>query len=294
MVLVACDCLPVQVEEGIRGMGSGVVLADAEVDPAGSEALAAAAAEGGAGAGVDVGVAAVEAVGPSLAAGARLDGIVFGVRPARLEPGEGRGAAQADAVPPADGAPVRVVGHGGADALAAALDAVAEAPMAFDLAYSMPILLWSIRFRLFALQLQLGLAGVARSAAGGIRDWRYSDHLRSCRSWLGTLRISVTHDFDWFTFWKNRRRVIKKAEHPATECVKAYILQMHPFGCGLTKYCHCVASFHLAPILVENRAHCSRNCRNIYQFHWLQNTRYLSSTYLNEGSESCEQESTSG
>ncbi len=85
---------------------------------------------------------------------------------ARLEAGEGWGAAQADTVPPADGAPVSVVGHVGADALAAALGAVAEASVALDLAHSMPVLLGFLSLNPLAFGLGLGLAKAARGSSG--------------------------------------------------------------------------------------------------------------------------------
>ena len=116
------------------------LLAVAELGLARAEAPAAAAAEGGAGAEVDASVAAVEAVGPAPAAGALLGGVVSGVGGAALEAGEGRDAKLGQAVAPADGAPVSVVRPRGADALAAALDAAAEAAVLFHSALAVPVL----------------------------------------------------------------------------------------------------------------------------------------------------------
>ena len=116
------------------------LLAVAELGLARAEAPAAAAAEGGAGAEVDASVAAVEAVGPAPAAGALLGGVVSGVGGAALEAGEGRDAKLGQAVAPADGAPVSVVRPRGADALAAALDAAAEAAVLLHSALAVPVL----------------------------------------------------------------------------------------------------------------------------------------------------------
>jgi hypothetical protein len=124
----------------VASCGSGSVLAAAEVDPARTEALAAGPAEGGAGAGVDAGVSAVEAVGPAAAARALLLGVVLGVWAAGLEADQVRRTVLGDALLPADGAPVRVVGHRGADTLSAALDAAPKASVLLDAAHAMPVL----------------------------------------------------------------------------------------------------------------------------------------------------------
>ena len=131
-------------------LGRSSLLAVAEVHLAGSEALAAFAAEGCAGPRVHAGVPAVEAVGPAAAARALFSGVVFGVRAAGLESDEGWSAEIPDAVAPADGAPVSVVGHRGADALSAALDAASKTAMILHATNPMPVsfLRTALRFRL--------------------------------------------------------------------------------------------------------------------------------------------------